>query len=105
MRMYGGRLAYSLYQVQYHVCSAADYAQQVPGRDDMGMGDSAPGTLGQMDSGEENYTASAGYSDSFEDEPPLLQELGIDFELIRQKVSSVEFSKFICVYYSRPCRC
>ena len=50
-----------------------------------------PGSLGQMDSG---GGASQGYGNSgdgygqagFEDEPPLLQELGIDFELIKQKV-------------------
>lgn len=57
------------------------------GEGEMGVGGSEPGTLGQMDSGEESYSASAGYSGSFEDEPPLLQELGIDFKLIKQKVT------------------
>lgn len=32
---------------------------------------------------------SGGYSDSFEDEPPLLEELGINFEHIYQKTLSV----------------
>ena len=73
-------------------CSSADYAQSgVVGRGDsvggeVGMGSSEPGTLGQMDSGEERYSASGGYGSTFEDEPPLLQELGIDFQLIKQKV-------------------
>ena len=53
---------------------------------EMRMGGSEPGTLGQMDSGEENYSATAGYNGSFEDEPPLLEELGFDFQLIKQKV-------------------
>lgn len=39
-----------------------------------------------MDGSGEEYSASGGYGSSFEDEPPLLQELGIDFELIKQKV-------------------
>lgn len=48
-----------------------------------------PGSLGQMDSGggAQTYGNSDGYGQAgFEDEPPLLQELGIDFELIKQKV-------------------
>ncbi len=49
-----------------------------------------PGSLGQMDSGSgpsQTYGNSDDYGQAgFEDEPPLLQELGIDFELIKQKV-------------------
>ena len=37
-----------------------------------------------MDGGED--TGAPSYGTSFEDEPPLLQELGIDFQLIKQKV-------------------
>lgn len=56
------------------------------------MGPSEPGTLGQMESEQQSYS---GYSGSFEDEPPLLQELGIDFELIKQKVSK---GKYACEF-------
>lgn len=71
------------------VCVYIEIAPGVGGRGDggsgdVGMGPSEPGTLGQMDSEQQSYS---GYSGSFEDEPPLLQELGIDFELIKQKVS------------------
>jgi hypothetical protein len=49
-----------------------------------------PGSLGQIDSGggpSQTYGNDDGYGQAgFEDEPPLLQELGIDFELIKQKV-------------------
>ena len=47
-----------------------------------------PGSMGQMDSGVSPTFGNAdGYGQgAFEDEPPLLQELGIDFELIKQKV-------------------
>lgn len=47
-------------------------------------GETEPGSLGQMDGGED--TGPGSYGTSFEDEPPLLQELGIDFQLIKQKV-------------------
>ena len=48
-----------------------------------------PGSLGQMDAGAAPvYGNNDSYGQgAFEDEPPLLQELGIDFELIKQKVS------------------
>ena len=48
-----------------------------------------PGSMGQMDSGgaSQTYGNSDGYGQAgFEDEPPLLQELGIDFDLIKQRV-------------------
>ena len=48
-----------------------------------------PGSMGQMDAGSvpPAYGNSNGYGQSgFEEEPPLLEELGIDFELIKQKV-------------------
>lgn len=47
-----------------------------------------PGSMGQIDSsGPQAFGNSDGYGQgTFEDEPPLLQELGIDFELIKEKV-------------------
>ena len=77
------------------MCVSAEYSQSVPGVGGGGVegvsggvvgSGSEPGTLGQLDSGGDNYSGSAEYVSSFEDEPPLLQELGIDFELIKQKV-------------------
>ena len=59
-----------------------------------------PGSLGQMDSGgaSQTYANSDGYGQAgFEDEPPLLQELGIDFELIKQKVCNY---RVILIRYS-----
>lgn len=48
-----------------------------------------PGSMGQMDS-TQGYGGGGGeYGGNFEDEPPLLEELGINFELIKQKVLSV----------------
>lgn len=62
----------------------------VQGRDTM---DIDPGSMGQMATGTYSGVGGDGYGESgFEDEPPLLQELGIDFELIKQKV--VYFSWF-----------
>lgn len=74
---------YTIFCVEYHqtVPGLGERGEGVVG--DMGMGGSEPGTLGQMDNEQQSYS---GYSGSFEDEPPLLQELGIDFELIKQKV-------------------
>ena len=50
-----------------------------------------PGTMGQMDVGYGAYAGGGGgggyEGDSFDEEQPLLKELGIDLELIRQKVS------------------
>lgn len=49
-----------------------------------------PGSMGQMDIGYSSYGegGSAGYDgDSFEDEKPLLIELGINLDLIKEKVS------------------
>lgn len=62
-----------------------------------------PGSLGQMDSGaaSQTYGNDDGYGQAgFEDEPPLLQELGIDFELIKQKVCNyrVILVKFSSIY-------
>ena len=50
-------------------------------------------SLGHMDGGAESYPAGEGYGSSFEDEPPLLQELGIDFRLIMDKVRESD-----CIY-------
>lgn len=46
-----------------------------------------PGSMGEMD-GEQDFRGGGGGGGtaSFEDEPPLLEELGIDFELIKLKV-------------------
>lgn len=50
-----------------------------------------PGSMGQMDVSYGAY-AGGGYgsaSDTFEEEQPLLKELGVDLELIKQKVEVV----------------
>ena len=61
----------------------------VQGRDSM---DIDPGSMGQMDPGSYNGGGGDGYGESgFEEEQPLLKELGIDFDLIRQKVGFVLF--------------
>lgn len=47
--------------------------------------DVGQGSMGQMASG--TFSSGDGYGESgFEEEAPLLLELGIDFELIKQKV-------------------
>ena len=51
--------------------------------------DPIPGSMGQIDS-TQMYPGGGGGDEGFEDEPPLLQELGIDFELIKLKVGSIE---------------
>ena len=78
--------------------TSADYAQSGVGGRGEGVGPSEPGTLGQMDSGEERYSDSGGYGSSFEDEPPLLQELGIDFQLIKQKVYTILLDLVCCIF-------
>lgn len=51
-----------------------------------------PGSMGQMDPGNYSGGGGDGYGESgFEEELPLLQELGIDFDLIKQKVGIVLF--------------
>ena len=61
-----------------------------------GVQEMDPGSMGQIVAGvPAAYGDGDGYGQgAFEDEPPLLQELGIDFELIKQKVSSCT----LCVY-------
>ena len=52
-------------------------------------GDIDPGSMGQMasSSGSGGFGGGDGYGESgFEEELPLLVELGIDFDLIKQKV-------------------
>ncbi len=45
-----------------------------------------PGSLGHMDA-TQTYPGGNGYGNAgFEDEPPLLEELGINFDLIKEKV-------------------
>lgn len=68
------------------------YVNPVPGAE-QGFGSQAemdPGTMGQMDV---NYGTYGGgtYSDNatFDEEQPLLKELGVDLELIKQKTLSV----------------
>ena len=46
-----------------------------------------PGSMGQMDVGYGSYGSPGYETDSFDEEQPLLKELGIDFELIKQKVT------------------
>ena len=70
----------------YLFCSTEYYQATGEREGAIGRSESEPGSLGQMDGSGEEYSASGGYGSSFEDEPPLLQELGIDFELIKQKV-------------------
>ena len=48
-----------------------------------------PGSMGHMDSTQGYGGGGGGYGGNFEDEPPLLEELGIDFELIKQKVDCI----------------
>ena len=67
------------------------YMNPTPGTE-QGFGGQAemdPGSMGQMDV---NYGAYGGgtYSDNatFDEEQPLLKELGVDLELIKQKVGS-----------------
>ena len=69
--------------------------------------ESVQGNLGQID-GTEELTGRS-YGTSFEDEPPLLEELGIDFQLIKQKVLDsfalpVEISLLVCFAF-RLCQC
>ena len=45
-----------------------------------------PGSLGQMDVSYGAYGGGGYDSDTFEEEQPLLKELGVDLELIKQKV-------------------
>ena len=74
----------------------------VQGRDSM---DIDPGSMGQMDPGSYNGGGGDGYGESgFEEEQPLLKELGIDFDLIRQKVGIVLVSMytFVPVFSPRP---
>lgn len=63
------------------------YMNPVPG----GQPEVDPGSMGQMDVSYGAY-AGGGYgsaSDTFEEEQPLLKELGVDLELIKQKVEVV----------------
>jgi hypothetical protein len=70
--------------VQQQGYGPQEYQSSGPG---VAGGETEPGSLGQMDGGED--TGAPSYGTSFEDEPPLLQELGIDFQLIKQKTLSV----------------
>ncbi|XP_072170848.1 protein YIPF5-like [Diadema setosum] len=64
-----------------------DYSQQGYGGQPQMMSPQVPYT-GQIMT-PEPIPPSGGYSDSFDDEPPLLEELGINFEHIYQKTLSV----------------
>ena len=72
-----------------------------------GSSEMDPGSLGQMDAGiPPAYGDSEGYGQgAFEDEPPLLKELGIDFELIKQKVSCFTACVCVCVCETVTCFC
>ena len=65
---------------------AASGYMEPPGGDQMDV-EPPPGSMGQMDGTQGYGGGGGGYEGNFEDEPPLLQELGIDFELIKQKVN------------------
>jgi hypothetical protein len=45
-----------------------------------------PGSMGQMDVSYGAYNGGGYETDTFEEEQPLLKELGVDVELIKQKV-------------------
>lgn len=45
-----------------------------------------PGSMGQMDVNYGAYGGRGNENDTFDEEQPLLKELGVDVELIRQKV-------------------
>lgn len=76
----------SMCDLKWYLFCSTEYYQAAGEREGaMGRSGSEPGSLGQME-GSEEYSARSDYGSSFEDEPPLLQELGIDFELIKQKV-------------------
>lgn len=64
-----------------------------PADNRQGSNDIDPGSMGQMTSSGAGYSGSGdGYGQSgFEEELPLLVELGIDFNLIKQKVC------FVCI--------
>ena len=55
-----------------------------------------PGSLGEMDGGQDYGVGGGG--GGFEDEPPLLEELGIDFELIRLKV--IEYRHWLDLWFT-----
>ena len=80
----------------YLFCSTEYYQAAGQREGAIGRSESEPGSLGQMDGSGEEYSASGGYGNSFEDEPPLLQELGIDFELIKQKVRARQKGEGVC---------
>ena len=63
-----------------------------------GFGEVDPGSMGQMDTG-----APVTQGSGFEEELPLLEELGINFDLIKQKVScrSTPTPVCVCVYVYR----
>lgn len=48
-----------------------------------------PGSMGQMDVSYGAYGGGGYDGDTFEEEQPLLKELGVDLELIKQKVGVV----------------
>ncbi len=48
------------------------------------------GSMGQMDVSYPSYGGGAGFeSETFDEERPLLEELGVDLNLIRLRVSSL----------------
>lgn len=58
------------------------------------------GSLGHMDAPQAHSGGSGYGSASFEDEPPLLEELGINFELIKEKVcllSPMDIQSCVCI--------
>ena len=51
-----------------------------------GQSEANPGSLGQMDVNYGAYGGGGYDGDTFEEEQPLLKELGVDMNLIKQKV-------------------
>lgn len=67
-----------------------------------------PGSMGEMDVNYGSYGGEGYDADSFDEEQPLLKELGVDVELIKQKVSdeyccSVLMFASLCVALDSGC--
>jgi hypothetical protein len=80
-------------QSQYTMMPSQNYSQQYytdQSYEGEGMEVGPPqGSMGQMSSTSGGYMYDNSNSTGFEDEPPLLEELGIDFHLIKENTLSV----------------
>ncbi|XP_022100355.1 protein YIPF5-like [Acanthaster planci] len=86
--MGGGQPPQQQQQWQQEGSYGYDYSQQGYGAHPGMMGPQTPYT-GDIMTPEPVPAGSSGYTDSFDDEPPLLEELGINFEHIYQKTLTV----------------